>query len=382
MARRKQKEGSHVRCHKCGYAWMTKSEMLMVPCPSCGYKTHNKPVAEAKPARSGKGVASARASIFKPSEEAEGLRIRGVDFDRGASLGGLLESYRSTGAQASELGKAIDIIKRMRKDKVRIFLGYTSNMVTTGNREVIRYLAEHKLVDALVTTTGGIEEDFIKCMKPFVLGDFRADGASLRQKGINRAGNIFIPNDRYIEFEKFFQPILGRFLSKQKQTGVIATPSEIIDYMGSTINNKSSIYHWARKNRIPVFCPAFMDGAIGDNVYFFNFNRIGKGSELKVDMARDHHKLIELAVSADDTGIIILGGGVVKHTICNANMFREGAKYAVYVNTANEFDASDSGALPEEAKSWGKIAAHANTVKVFCDATIAFPLIVAGAFVD
>ena len=97
-------------------------------------------------------------------------------------------------------------------------------------------------------------------------------------------------------------------------------------------------------------------------------------------MVADHKDLIERTLKAEETGIIVLGAGIVKHTICNANMFREGAKYAVYINTAAEFDASDSGALPEEAKSWGKIAARAETVKVFCDATIAFPLLVAGAF--
>jgi deoxyhypusine synthase len=329
-----------------------------------------------------KGIKEAKSSIFKKSEKADGTAVKGHDFNKGSGIDGILKSYSTSGAQATELGKAIEIVKKMRRDKVRIFLGYTSNMVTSGNRDVIRYLVEHRLVDVLVTTTGGIEEDFIKTMRPFLIGDFRANGAELRKKGINRAGNMFIPNDCYIEFEKFFQPVLNHFLEKQKASGVIATPSEIIGYMGSITSSDESIYSWAHRNSIPVFCPAFMDGAIGDNVYFFNFNRFGKGDELKVDMARDHHKLIELAMGADETGIIILGGGVVKHTICNANMFREGAKYAVYINTAPEYDASDSGALPEEAKSWGKIAAEATTVKVFGDATILFPLLVAGAFVD
>jgi deoxyhypusine synthase len=78
--------------------------------------------------------------------------------------------------------------------------------------------------------------------------------------------------------------------------------------------------------------------------------------------------------------MIILGAGVVKHTICNANLYRNGADYAVYINTAEEFDGSDSGALPEEAVSWGKLAIDSKRVKVHCDATIAFPLIVGGAF--
>lgn len=64
------------------------------------------------------------------------------------------------------------------------------------------------------------------------------------------------------------------------------------------------------------------------------------------------------------TGMIILGGGLPKHHICNANMMRNGADYAVFINTAQEFDGSDSGARPDEAVSWGKIRGSAKTVKV------------------
>ncbi|KAK4765605.1 hypothetical protein SAY86_026695 [Trapa natans] len=80
------------------------------------------------------------------------------------------------------------------------------------------------------------------------------------------------------------------------------------------------------------------------------------------------------------TGVIILGGGMPKHHICNANMMRNGADFAVFINTAQEFDGSDSGAHPDEAVSWGKIRGSAKTVKVHCDATIAFPLLVAETF--
>ena len=326
-----------------------------------------------------KSVKDAKGSIFKKSEDLRGIKIEGADFSKGSSLKEIIEKYKSTGFQASNLYKAIELIRKMRREKVRIFLGYTSNMVSSGVREAIRYLVENKLVDVLVTTAGGVEEDIIKTIKPFILGDFRADGANLRKAGINRTGNIFVPNDRYIAFENFFQPVLQELLERQRKSGEIITPSEIIDFLGEKVNNKESIYYWAHKNKIPVFCPALMDGAIGDNVYFFNFD---KDQELQIDMAKDHYKLIELVMEAEDTGMIILGAGVVKHTICNANMFREGAKYAVYVNTAPEYDGSDSGAEPEEAKSWGKIQGKADTVKVFGDATILFPLIVAGAFVE
>lgn len=50
------------------------------------------------------------------------------------------------------------------------------------------------------------------------------------------------------------------------------------------------------------------------------------------------------------------------------------------MNTAQEFDGSDSGAQPDEAVSWGKIKMEAKPVKVHCDASIVFPLIVAETF--
>ena len=49
---------------------------------------------------------------------------------------------------------------------LKIFLGYTSNLVTSGLRETIRFLVQHKLVDCIVTTGGGIEEDLIKVRLP------------------------------------------------------------------------------------------------------------------------------------------------------------------------------------------------------------------------
>ena len=40
---------------------------------------------------------------------------------------------------------------------------------------------------------------------------------------------------------------------------------------------------------------------------------------------------------------------------------KKGADYAVYINTSAEFDGSDSGALPEEAVSQGKIKKDAES---------------------
>ncbi|MFA5174067.1 MAG: deoxyhypusine synthase [Candidatus Pacearchaeota archaeon] len=314
----------------------------------------------------------ARENLIRESEEAKGISVKGYDFNKGVDFSKIIDSFGSVGAQATNLAKAIKIINKMREDKCFIYLGYTSNMITTGNREVIRYLAEHKLIDYFVTTTGGIEEDFIKCLGDFKIGDFNLDGKELRDKGINRAGNILIPNSRYCRFEEFVLPILEKYKHELK------TPSDLIKVLGKEINNKDSIYYWCYKNNIPVYCPCITDGSLGDMLYFYKF----KNKDFKLDVVEDITNFNNSTIGKEKTGIIILGGGVIKHSICNANMLRNGADYAVYINTAPEYDGSDSGARPEEAVSWGKIAKEADTVKVFADATIVFPLIVAKTFAN
>jgi len=318
----------------------------------------------------------AREALLRKANETQGIKIGGYDFDNGIDYKKIIESFKSMGFQASHFNKAIEITNNMIKDNVFIFLGYTSNMVSSGNRDIIRFLVQNNKVNVLVTTAGGIEEDIIKCLGHFVLGDFRAPGKELRQKGINRIGNIFVSNNRYIEFEEFVQPILEELYQEQKKTGKIITPSELIWKLGEKINNKESIYYWAWKNKIKVYCPAIQDGALGDNIYFFKF----KHQDFILDIAEDVKQFNDTTIGLKKSGAIILGAGVIKHSILNANMLRNGLDYAVYINTSQEYDGSDSGALPEEAVSWGKILPNAQSIKVFGDATILFPLLVAESF--
>lgn len=86
------------------------------------------------------------------------------------------------------------------------------------------------------------------------------------------------------------------------------------------------------------------------------------------------------ALRAKKSGLVILGSGIVKHHILNANMLRNGADFAVYINTAAEFDGSDAGARPNEALSWGKLKLNSEFVKIFAEATLVFPILVARTF--
>ncbi|EPS74589.1 hypothetical protein M569_00165, partial [Genlisea aurea] len=348
---------------------------------------------------------AARAAVFKVSESLDGssAKIEGYDFNRGVNYPELFKSMAVTGFQASNLGDAIQLINEMldwrlsdeaveddcsqeekslayrRSVRSKVFLGFTSNLISSGIRDIIRYLVQHHMVDVVVTTAGGVEEDLVKCLAPTYRGDFSMPGAFLRSKGLNRIGNLLVPNDNYCKFEDWIIPIFDQMLEEQTSQNILWTPSKVISRLGKEINDETSYLYWAHKNDIPVFCPGLTDGSLGDMLYFHTYK---SEPGLVIDIVKDIRAMNGEAVHAGPrkTGMIILGGGLPKHHICNANMMRNGADYAVFVNTAQEFDGSDSGARPDEAVSWGKIRGSAKTVKVHCDATIAFPIIVAETF--
>lgn len=314
----------------------------------------------------------AKKNILRESEEPEGIAIKGYNFDNGVDYKEIIKSFKTTGFQASHFSRAIEIVNKMIKEEATIYLGYTSSMVSSGLRDIFRYLIKNKKINIAVTTAGGIEEDIIKCLGDFILGDFRTSGKTLREKGINRIGNIYVPNSRYCKFEEFLQPILEEIYQEKKTI----TPSELIWKLGEKINNEDSICYWAYKNKIKIYCPAITDGAIGDNVYFFKYKR----KDFIIDVSEDIKDINDSTIGLKKSGLILLGSGVIKHHILNANMFRNGADYAVYINDARESNGSDAGALPEEAISWGKILPEAETIKVHGDVTTLFPILVAETF--
>lgn len=274
----------------------------------------------------------------------------------------------------SDLYEDDEFIKR--NNNCTIFLGYTSNLVSSGLRETLKFLVQHKMVDCIVTTAGGVEEDFIKCLAPTYLGSFELSGRKLREKGLNRIGNLLVPNENYCKFENWIIPLLDEMVDEQTNQNILWTPSKVIQRLGERINDKNSIYYWAAKNKIPVFSPALTDGSLGDMMYFHSFRNPG----LVIDIVSDLRRLNTMAVKSSNSGVIILGGGVIKHHICNANLMRNVSDFSVFINTATEFDGSDSGARPDEAISWGKIKKEATPVKIFGEASLIFPLIVAETF--
>ena len=312
------------------------------------------------------------------------IEVKGYDFNNGLDYPKLIKSMRSTGFQAMHLSKGIDLLQEglawrgEKGEKPFVCLSFTSNAVSCGLREHIRFLVEHKLVDLLVTTCGAIEEDIMKSMVPMFTGNFRRDDKQLRMQQINRIGNLIIPNENYCKFEDFFVPIVKEMKEDQKNKNMIYTPSMVIDKMGENIKCEKSILHWSHKNNIPIFCPAITDGAVGDVLYFQDY----KDGGFIIDVAKDFTKMSHL-IKANlhrKRGALLLGGGIAKHHVLFTNARYGGLDFSFYVNTSFESDGSDSGASPSGDKTDNKIAKGGKAIKVFSEFSLVMPFIMSEAF--
>ena len=308
--------------------------------------------------------------------------IKGYNFEQKFDFEKFIESYLHMGFQGSNLGRAFRILEEMVEEKKRgnlkIWMSFTGNMISSGNREVIKYLVKNEIIDGITTTAAAVEEDIIKCIKPFHLGAFDIQGKFLFDECIGRIGNILVPYDRYLYFERFFNDFFAKLLKEFKVPCTYEITKEIglysKEHESTKEKHKESFLYWAAKNNVPVFCPGITDGAIGDMSAFLK----RKNKDFAIDVVKDHYTITNLMQNTDKAASIILGGGIAKHYLLNAALFRDGFDYSIYITTANEYDGSDSGGNQEEAISWAKINPNAQRVKIVADATLIFPLLIAG----
>jgi deoxyhypusine synthase len=295
-------------------------------------------------------------------------KVKDLRWKKGISVNDLVDSLGKVGFQSTEMKKAVDVIIKMKKDGAKIYLTYTSNMVTSGLRGFFAQLIELGMVNVIVTTVGGIEEDIMKAKgEQFIIGKFKSDDISLHEKGINRVGNLFIKNESYLKFEDTITGMLLRLYEKKPRWPV----SEMIHELGMMLEDKSSILYQAARKKVPIFCPGITDGAFGFHLFMLQ----QKHPDFVIDVVKDFANILFSTTHDDKKGLISLGGSISKHHAILACLLNGGLDYAVYLTTAHQSSGSMSGATTEEAKSWGKVKDDSDVSTVIGDVTFTFPLI-------
>lgn len=301
----------------------------------------------------------------------EGRKVKDIAIAQGMTVDQLMRELKGSGGfTGRKLADAVDIMEKMvRSDGCIKFLSFPACLMATGTRGVIVEMVKRKLVDVVITTCGTLDHDLARVWRDYYHGDFNMNDAELRKEGVNRLGNVLVPDESYgLILEERLIPMFEEILEGRDS---IST-RELIDAVASRIDDESSLLYWSHKNDVPIFVPGITDGSFGSQVWmYWQTHR-----KLHIDLFKDEQDLSDIIFHAPETGAIIIGGGISKHHVIWWNQFRGGLDYAVYMTTALEYDGSLSGAQVREAVSWGKVKETAEHVTVEGDATITLPMAV------
>ncbi|MCD6387072.1 MAG: deoxyhypusine synthase [Methanophagales archaeon] len=302
--------------------------------------------------------------------------VRGISVRKGMSVNELVCGMRGCAFGARRLAHAVDIYEEMLKAKATKFLGLAGALVPAGMRPVLAEMLRLRFVDVLVTTGANLVHDILEALGEhhyFCCEEERCEGkerdAKLREQGVSRIYDVVVKDSAFAALEDFLHRTFEK-LDHSRRYSI----RELLTEIGRNIKDEGSILRVAFENGIPVFCPALADSIIG--LHAFIFKQI---SPLNVDAFEDLREINEIYCNASRAGVVILGGGVPKNFILQTALVapRGGFDYAIQITTKTPEDGSLSGATLEEAISWGKLRENAKAVTVYCDATIALPIIIA-----
>ena len=293
-------------------------------------------------------------------------KIEHVSTRKGMTVNELLKEMSASGVMgAGNLAKAADVAEQMIRDKdCKVFLGQAGAMVPGGMRNLLIEMIELGWADVFVTTGATLTHDLVEALGfSHYQGSAFADDAKLNKEGWDRMYDSYMPNDAYPKLEDFLQPIL------KGMTGKEWTIKEFLWEIGRNVRQRSLLSVCAAK-KVPVFCPAISDSGLGLQVWGF----IQK-HKLMVSAFDDLKEILDISWTAKKSGVIYIGGGVPKNYIQQAMQFSKQAAYAVQITTDRPEPGGSSGAPLKEGISWGKLEHDASYADLFCDATIALPII-------
>ncbi|MFX0047353.1 MAG: deoxyhypusine synthase family protein, partial [Candidatus Hermodarchaeota archaeon] len=207
------------------------------------------------------------------------------------------------------------------------------------------------------------------------------DDNTLYKHRINRIYDIFLPENNYIKTENEILSIIKNIF---QQKTIEITPSDFLKKLGEKIN-KRCILSLAAKYNVPIFVPALSDSELALDLIKYSLK---ENYEFKFDIIGDVMKFGEIIRKFKEHGTLIIGGGVPRNWAQQIfplldqleKMKTVGYKYSVRIHTATEYDGGLSGCTISESKSWGKYSLESEYVSVWCDATIALPILITGLF--
>ncbi|MBI4016426.1 MAG: deoxyhypusine synthase family protein [Candidatus Aenigmarchaeota archaeon] len=291
--------------------------------------------------------------------------VNHIKITSGMSAAELVKQMSASGVMgAGRIAKGAEILQKMLADKdCTVFFGQAGCMIPGGMKEIIHDILLTRRIRVFVTTGATLTHDTVEALGyKHYQGTASVDDAELNKKGLDRMYDSYMPNEVYEGLEDFFQKNWDA-LTKAKSI------RELLDIIGSLLP-KESILRICHELKIPVFCPALADSGIGLMIW----GRLAAGKKLDIPAFDDMKEIISIAWDSKKNGVFYVGGGVPKNFCQQAMQFSKQASYGVQITTDRPEWGGSSGAELREGISWGKLEPNAEFVDVFCDATIALPL--------
>ncbi len=287
--------------------------------------------------------------------------IKEIQVAKGIRVSELMEQLAESAFNARRLGEACRIYREMVERDAFVFFTLAGAMIPAGMRGIVDGFMKNDFMSALVTTGANATHEIAEALGfRHEMGDESSDDVELSRRNINRIYDVFIENEAFEGVESFVSDIF------QELEGEMAS-YEIMWEIGKRLPNRSFL-RTAHEKRIPVFCPTLHDSVLGLHLFVY-------GKDLRYSPQKDVRTIVDLCFQNRKMGVFIVGGGVPKNFTLQAMLLAEGFDYAVQITTDSPQWGGLSGATLDEAKSWCKLKERAKTTTVYCDATIALPLI-------
>jgi deoxyhypusine synthase len=299
-----------------------------------------------------------------------------ISLEPGMTTDELLARMERISFQGRQIARSVRVWEAALDDGAYIMMGLAGAMTAAGLRQIIRVLIEKGYIDCLVSTGANLFHDIYETMgTPHYMGSPEADDEELFEHGLDRVYDTYA-DER--EFEKIDQWI-GKWANSALEKRPYTT-REFLQELGLEIDRRSGgknpgILTAAAKRGLPVYCPAIADSSIGIGLASAKDNFI-------FDLTEDVKETGRLVIDRD-TMVVFCGGGTPKNFINQTEVTAKhlgadpkGHKYAIQYTTDAPHWGGLSGCTFEEAVSWGKIDPAGEKLTVFCDTTIALPLVV------
>jgi deoxyhypusine synthase len=295
----------------------------------------------------------------------------------------IINYYTSSGCyNGGRLSEACKIFEKMIQENATICLTIAGALTPTGMGGYINILIERGLIDFIISTGANLYHDMHFALDlPVHQGDFRIDDRDLLSENIVRIYDIFLPEITLIETDKFIQKVSKEFNPKEP-----VSTAHYHYFLGKKLLSKAkrpdlSLLATAAKNEIPIFSPSPADSSIGMNLALLKLSDNG----IMIDTDIDILESTAIVYKSDKTGAVELGGGAPKNFYMQTqpmisqimNKEGKGHDYFIQITADAPHWGGLSGATPSEAISWKKVNPNKikNDVVVYCDVTIAAPLI-------